>query len=44
VNTLSGSRHGAIRSLRYDATEVMAGLTEVLCYGTAAVVADAPDA
>jgi uncharacterized protein YbjQ (UPF0145 family) len=27
----------AIISMRYDATEVMAGLTEVLCYGTAAV-------
>jgi len=25
--------------VRYDATEVMAGLTEVLCYGTAVVVA-----
>ena len=24
--------------VRYDATEVMAGLTEVLCYGTAVVV------
>jgi len=28
----------AILSMRYDATEVMAGLTEVLCYGTAALV------
>ncbi len=28
----------AIIALRYDATEVMAGLTEVLCYGTAVVV------
>jgi uncharacterized protein YbjQ (UPF0145 family) len=28
----------AIISMRYDATELMAGLTEVLCYGTAAVV------
>jgi uncharacterized protein YbjQ (UPF0145 family) len=27
----------AIISMRYDATEVMAGLTEVLCYGTAVV-------
>ena len=27
----------AIIALRYDATEVMAGLTEVLCYGTAVV-------
>src|SRR5882672_10220169 len=25
----------AITGLRYDATEVMAGVTEVLCYGTA---------
>jgi uncharacterized protein YbjQ (UPF0145 family) len=25
--------------MRYDATELMAGLTEVLCYGTAVVVA-----
>jgi uncharacterized protein YbjQ (UPF0145 family) len=32
--------HGAnaIISMRYDATELMAGLTEVLCYGTAVVV------
>ena len=27
-----------IVSMRYDATELMAGLTEVLCYGTAVVV------
>jgi uncharacterized protein YbjQ (UPF0145 family) len=34
------SQHGAnaIISMRYDATELMAGLTEVLCYGTAVVV------
>ena len=33
--------HGAnaIIGMRYDATELMAGLTEVLCYGTAVVVA-----
>jgi uncharacterized protein YbjQ (UPF0145 family) len=33
-------QHGAnaIVGMRYDATEVMAGLTEVLCYGTAVVV------
>jgi uncharacterized protein YbjQ (UPF0145 family) len=33
-------QHGAnaIISMRYDATELMAGLTEVLCYGTAVVV------
>jgi uncharacterized protein YbjQ (UPF0145 family) len=32
--------HGAnaIVAVRYDATEVMAGVTEVLCYGTAVVV------
>lgn len=28
----------AIIAMRYDATEVMPGLTEVLCYGTAVVV------
>jgi uncharacterized protein YbjQ (UPF0145 family) len=27
-----------IISMRYDATDIMAGLTEVLCYGTAVVV------
>jgi uncharacterized protein YbjQ (UPF0145 family) len=34
-------QHGAnaIIAMRYDATELMAGLTEVLCYGTAVVVA-----
>jgi uncharacterized protein YbjQ (UPF0145 family) len=38
-------QHGAnaIISMRYDATEVMAGLTEVLCYGTAVVVEPEPD-
>ncbi|MGE5469514.1 MAG: YbjQ family protein [Bacteroidota bacterium] len=30
-------RANAIIGMRYDATEVMAGLTEVLCYGTAVV-------
>jgi uncharacterized protein YbjQ (UPF0145 family) len=32
--------HGAnaIISMRYDATELMDGLTEVLCYGTAVLV------
>jgi uncharacterized protein YbjQ (UPF0145 family) len=29
----------AILGLRYDATELSAGVTEVLCYGTAVVVA-----
>lgn len=28
----------AIIAMRYDATEIMTGLTEVLCYGTAVVV------
>ena len=28
----------AIVGVRYDATEVMQGVTEVLCYGTAAIV------
>jgi uncharacterized protein YbjQ (UPF0145 family) len=28
----------AIIAMHYDATELMAGLTEVLCYGTAVVV------
>ena len=33
-------QHGAnaIICMRYDATELMAGLTEVLCYGTAVTV------
>lgn len=28
----------AIIAMRYDATELMAGLTEVLCYGSAVIV------
>ena len=35
-------RANAIIAMRYDATEVMAGLTEVLCYGTAVVVEPDP--
>lgn len=31
----------AIVGIRYDATEIMQGVTEVLCYGTAVVVATA---
>lgn len=31
----------AVIGVRYDATEVMAGVTEVLCYGTAVVVESA---
>jgi uncharacterized protein YbjQ (UPF0145 family) len=35
-----GQRRGAnaIVGIRYDATEIMSGVTEVLCYGTAVVV------
>jgi uncharacterized protein YbjQ (UPF0145 family) len=29
-----------IIGVRYDATEVMAGITEVLCYGTAVRVSE----
>ncbi len=32
----------AIIGMRYDATELMTGLTEVLCYGTAVTVAPEP--
>ena len=28
----------AVLGVRYDATEIMQGVTEVLCYGTAAIV------
>ena len=28
----------AVVGIRYDATEVMNGVTEVLCYGTAVIV------
>jgi uncharacterized protein YbjQ (UPF0145 family) len=31
----------AVIGIRYDATEVMNGVTEVLCYGTAVVVESA---
>src|SRR3954463_440964 len=34
----------AVVGIRYDATEVMQGVTEVLCYGTAVVVAPTADA
>jgi uncharacterized protein YbjQ (UPF0145 family) len=32
--------HGAnaVIGIRYDATEILGGVTEVLCYGTAVVV------
>lgn len=32
----------AVIGVRYDATEVMSGVTEVLCYGTAVVVRQVP--
>ncbi len=32
----------AVVGVRYDATEVMQGVTEVLCYGTAVVATPAP--
>ena len=31
----------AVIGIRYDATEVMQGVTEVLCYGTAVLVKSA---
>ena len=34
----SANKANAIVGMRYDATEVMGGVTEVLCYGTAVVV------
>jgi uncharacterized protein YbjQ (UPF0145 family) len=35
ANTIGAN---AIVAVRYDATELMAGVTEVLCYGTAVMV------
>ncbi len=37
--------HGAnaVIGVRYDATELMGGVTEVLCYGTAVVVERSAD-
>ena len=32
----------AIVAMRYDATDLMPGITEVLCYGTAVLVAQSP--
>lgn len=34
----------AVIGVRYDATEIGAGITEVLCYGTAVIVEKAPGA
>jgi uncharacterized protein YbjQ (UPF0145 family) len=33
----------AVVGIRYDATEIMSGVTEVLCYGTAVIVERADD-
>lgn len=33
----------AVIGMRYDATDLMAGLTEVLCYGTAVIVEPAAE-
>ena len=38
-----GLAANAIIGMRYDATELMTGLTEVLCYGTAVQVVAEPD-
>jgi uncharacterized protein YbjQ (UPF0145 family) len=38
VQHATGMGANAIIGVRYDATEVMQGVTEVLCYGTAVVV------
>ena len=38
-----GLAANAIIGMHYDATELMAGLTEVLCYGTAVVVVPDPE-
>lgn len=32
------NRANAIIAMRYDATEILAGVTEVICYGTAVIV------
>jgi uncharacterized protein YbjQ (UPF0145 family) len=41
-NHASSMGANAVIGVRYDATELMAGLTEVLCYGTAVVVEPVP--
>ena|SRR5689334_13529759 len=37
-------RANAVIGMRYDATEIMGGVSEVLCYGTAVVVEPAANA
>jgi hypothetical protein len=38
IESLQRRGTNAIVGVRYDATEIMSGVTEVLCYGTAVVV------
>lgn len=38
LNHAAGKGANAVIGVRYDATEVMQSVTEVLCYGTAVVV------
>jgi len=38
----SGLGANAVIGVRYDATDIAAGVTEVLCYGTAVIVEPAP--
>ncbi|MEI8012137.1 MAG: YbjQ family protein [Candidatus Omnitrophota bacterium] len=38
LNHAEGSGANAVLGIRYDANEVMPGVAEVLCYGTAVVV------
>lgn len=41
-NHAVGLGANAVVGMRYDATELMAGLTEVLCYGSAVIVEAKP--
>nr|WP_312812829.1 heavy metal-binding domain-containing protein [Brevundimonas sp.] len=38
INHAQSLGANAVIAVRYDATEIMPGTTEVLCYGTAVVV------
>ncbi len=42
VQHAAESGANAVIAMRYDANEIMEGITEVLAYGTAVVVEDAP--
>jgi uncharacterized protein YbjQ (UPF0145 family) len=44
LDQVDGRGANAIIAVRYDATEVAAGIAEVLCYGTAVVVKSLPEA